>query len=206
MRFFCFILGEIKEIRFVKMRKLLLVLILFPLQLIAQETSNSELFWNSLKSHCGKAYEGEIVEGGKEGDGFTGEKLVMHFRVCENNIIRIPFFVGNNKSRTWVFKLNEDKFISLKHDHRHKDGSEDKITQYGGVNPNKGLAHIQFFPADQHTSSLIPYASTNIWWVTINKTSFTYNLRRVGVGRFFSVKFDLTKEINTPSAPWGSED
>ncbi len=69
-----------------------------------------------------------------------------------------------------------------------------------------GLANIQFFPADQHTASLIPYASNNVWWVTIDKTSFTYNLRRIGTDRFFSVKFDLTKEIEIPSAPWGSKD
>ncbi|MFT4575696.1 MAG: hypothetical protein ACI9SI_000607 [Polaribacter sp.] len=186
--------------------KKFLVLMLFSLQMIAQEVPNSVLFWNTLQSHCGKAYQGEIVAGGKEGDGFIGEKLVMHIRSCEENTIRIPFFVGEDKSRTWVFTKSENELISLKHDHRHKDGSEDEITQYGGANPNTGLANIQFFPADQQTASLISYASNNVWWVTIDKTTFTYNLRRVGTGRFFSVKFDLTKEIPTPSAPWGSEE
>lgn len=185
--------------------KKLIILLLFSLQLIAQEVPNSVLFWNTLKEHCGKAYEGKIIEGGKKGDGFMGEKLIMHVRSCEDNIIRIPFFVGEDKSRTWVFKLNEDKRISLKHDHRHKNGSEDKITQYGGSNPNTGLADIQFFPADQETASLIPYASNNVWWVIIDKTSFTYNLRRIGTDRFFSVKFDLTKEVDIPSAPWGNK-
>ncbi|TXD48289.1 hypothetical protein [Polaribacter sp. IC073] len=186
--------------------KKLLILLLLPLQILAQEGPKSTMFWNTLKEHCGKTYEGEIVAGGEEGDGFTGKKLVMHVRSCEENTIRIPFFVGNDKSRTWVFTIDEDSLIQLKHDHRHKDGAEDKITQYGGTNPNTGLANIQFFPADQHTANLIPYASNNIWWVTLDETSFTYNLRRIGSERFFSVKFDLTKEINTPSAPWGSED
>lgn len=186
--------------------KKLLILLLFSLHIIAQESPNSVLFWNTLKNHCGKAYEGKIIEGGKQGDGFTGKKLIMHVRSCKKGVIRIPFFVGEDKSRTWVFKMSKNELISLKHDHRHKDGSEDKITQYGGVSPNTGLANIQFFPADQHTADLIPAASNNVWWVTIDKTSFTYNLRRIGTGRFFSVKFDLTKEINTPSAPWGSKD
>ena len=186
--------------------KKLLILILFPLQLIAQETPNSVQFWNTLKTHCGKAYEGKIIEGGKPGDGFTGERLVMHVRSCKKNTIRIPFFVGKDKSRTWVFTMGKNNLIQLKHDHRHKDGSEDKITQYGGRNPNTGLTNIQFFPADEETSTIIPAASTNVWWITIDKTSFTYNLRRVGTGRFFSVKFDLTKELKTPSAPWGSEE
>ena len=186
--------------------KKIIILLLFPLQLIAQEVPNSVQFWNSIKAHCGKAYQGTIIEGGKEGDGFTGEKLVMHVRSCEENTIRIPFFVGEDKSRTWVFTMSENNLISLKHDHRYIDGTEDKITQYGGSNPNTGLANIQFFPSDQETSDLISYASNNVWWVTIDKTSFTYNLRRIGTDRFFSVKFDLTKEIETPSAPWGSED
>jgi hypothetical protein len=186
--------------------KKLLILILFPLQMIAQESPNSVTFWNTLQSHCGKAYEGKIIEGGKEGDGFTGEKLVMHIRSCEDNIIRVPFFVGEDKSRTWVFTKSKNQLITLKHDHRHKDGSEDKITQYGGSSPNTGLANIQFFPADQHTSDLIPAASTNVWWVTIDEKTFTYNLRRISTGRFFSVEFDLTKEISTPSAPWGVKD
>ena len=188
------------------MMNFFLILLLLPLQLIAQESTNSTLFWNDLKEHCGKSYKGEIISGAKEGDGFAGEKLVMHIRSCEENRIKIPFFVGDDKSRTWVFTINEAKLIQLKHDHRHKDGSEDKITQYGGTNPNIGLADIQFFPADQHTSNLIPYASNNVWWVTLDKVSFTYNLRRIGTDRLFSVKFDLTKEIRTPSAPWGSKD
>ena len=187
------------------MRKFL-IFFLFSFQLIAQEIPNSVQFWNTLKTHCGKAYEGKIVAGGKKGDGFTGKKLVMHIRSCEKDSIRIPFFVGDDKSRTWVFTMNDEKLIKLKHDHRHKDGLEDKITQYGGESPNIGLANIQFFPADKHTAKLIPAAATNLWWVTIDKTSFTYNLRRIGTDRFFSVKFDLTKEIETPSKPWGSED
>ena len=114
--------------------------------------------------------------------------------------------VGDDKSRTWVFTLNDAKLIQLKHDHRHTDGSEDKITQYGGTSANTGLDSIQFFPADQYTSNLIPYASNNVWWITLDATSFTYNLRRIGTDRLFSVKFDTTNQIETPSAPWGSED
>jgi len=186
-------------------KKLLFLIILLPVYLTAQETPGSIQFWKQLKIHCGKAYEGTITAGGKEGDGFLGEKLVMHVRSCEGNTIRIPFFVGKDKSRTWVLTLGEDNRILLKHDHRHKDGTEEEVTQYGGMSPNTGLADIQFFPADQHTSTLLPLASTNIWWFTIDKDSLSYNLRRIGSDRVFSVKFDLSKEVETPSAPWGFE-
>ncbi|NRR91774.1 hypothetical protein HSX10_09385 [Winogradskyella undariae] len=188
------------------MKTLIYIILLLPLYIIAQEQTSSEKFWKQLEIHCGKAYQGKITAGGAEGDGFTGEKLVMHVRSCETNTIRIPFFVGENKSRTWVLQMNADKIMSLKHDHRHEDGSEEKLTQYGGTSANEGLPNLQMFPADQHTSTILPAASTNIWWFTIDETSLTYNLRRIGSDRLFTVQFDLTKTIETPSAPWGSED
>lgn len=188
------------------MKALLFFLLLLPLHIIAQEQTSSEKFWAQLEAHCGKAYEGKIVAGGVTGDGFMGEKLVMHVRSCSTDTIRIPFFVGNNKSRTWVLHMNTDKIISLKHDHRHSDGTEEAITQYGGTSPNQGLANLQMFPADAHTSKILPPASTNIWWFTIDEKSLTYNLRRLGTDRFFSVSFDLTKTIETPDAPWGIEE
>ncbi|WP_027125334.1 hypothetical protein [Gelidibacter mesophilus] len=188
------------------MKKLLFILLAVPLQFLAQEVPGSVKFWDTLKNHCGKAYEGAIIAGGKAGDGFTGEKLVMHVRSCENNILRIPFFVGDDKSRTWVLTMGEDHLILLKHDHRKMDGSDDDVTQYGGLSPNTGRPDIQFFPADQFTANLLDHAANNVWWITVDDSSFTYNLRRIGTDRLFSVKFDLTKEVDTPGVPWGSED
>ncbi|MEO8935001.1 MAG: hypothetical protein ABI295_11910 [Xanthomarina sp.] len=188
------------------MKAIICFILLLPLHIFSQEQTSSEKFWTQLQAHCNKAYEGEITAGAVPGDGFTGEKLVMHVRSCETNDIRIPFFVGEDKSRTWVLHLNADKIISLKHDHRNPDGSEEELTQYGGTNSNIGLTDLQMFPADAYTSSILPAASSNIWWFTIDDTSFTYNLRRIGSDRLFSVRFDLTKAIETPEAPWGTKD
>src|SRR5690606_7903811 len=102
---------------------------------LAQEIPGSLQFWNTLKSHCGKSYEGELLTAGN--DDFAGKKLVMHVRTCEDNTIRVPFFVGEDRSRTWVLTL-ADNLIKLKHDHRHEDGSEDDVTQYGGSSTNTG--------------------------------------------------------------------
>lgn len=168
----------------------------------AQQKSGAEQFWETLSKHCGKAYEGEILTP-SENDPFTGKKLVMHIREYNGKILRIPFFVGEDKSRTWVLTL-EEGLIQLKHDHRREDGSEDAVTQYGGIASNTGMANIQFFPADPQTAELIPQASTNVWWITVDDSTFTYNLRRIGTDRFISVKFDLTREVENPAAPWGS--
>jgi hypothetical protein len=188
------------------MNKTIYLLLLLPLALFAQEQTNSEKFWKQLQAHCGKSYEGTITAGAVEGDGFAGEKLVMHVRSCGEHTIRIPFFVGEDKSRTWVLHLDENKILSLKHDHRNPDGSEEELTQYGGSSSNHGLENLQMFPADAHTAHILPPAATNLWWFTIDATSFTYNLRRIGSERFFSVRFDLTKTAKTPSAPWGEKE
>ena len=170
----------------------------------AQDKPGNQIFWETLSLYCGKSYEGVVTTEISDDDPFAGKKLIMHVVNCSEGFIHIRFFVGDDKSRTWVLTM-ENGLIKLKHDHRHEDGSEDDVTQYGGTSPNTGLAGIQFFPADQETADLIPHASNNVWWITIDDTSFTYNLRRIGTDRFFSVKFDLTKEVTSPGPEWGWE-
>lgn len=124
----------------------------------------------------------------------------MHVRACEDATIRIPFFIGENRSRTWVFTKPKDQ-LQLKHDHRHKDGTQDSITQYGGLTTNNGTATLQMFPADQKTTNMLPAAVTNVWWVELVPGKyFTYNLRRIGTDCLFSIRFDLTSTIDIPEA------
>jgi len=187
------------------MKKLLCILTIFCyMQGISQENDTSTVFWNTLKSHCGNAYSGTLALP-EEDEDFGGKKLVMHVRTCSENEIKIPFFVGDDKSRTWVLTMN-DGIISLKHDHRHEDGTEHDVNFYGGTAANQGKAAIQMFPADVHTQEQIPAAATNAWWITIDEKTFTYNLRRMGTDRVFKVVMDLTKPIETPDAPWGWEE
>lgn len=180
-----------------------LVAIFFSLFSFSQEKNPSIQFWDALREHCGNAYAGTVVEA-PENDDFRGKNLVMHIRSCEDNVVRIPFTVGEDRSRTWVLTLKDNR-IQLKHDHRHEDGSEDKITQYGGITPNTGLRDLQIFPADQETAELLPLAATNVWWITLDENSFSYNLKRLGSDRLFTVEFDLSRTIDTPAAPWGWE-
>jgi hypothetical protein len=114
--------------------------------------------------------------------------------------------VGNDLSRTWVVTKTPNGLL-LKHDHRHPDGSQDSITRYGGHTTNSGFATMQFFPADQETTNLLPATGGNVWWIEIVAGKyFTYNLRRIGADRLFSIRFDLTKTVAPPDAPWGWKD
>ena len=170
-------------------------------------------FWNELQKLCGNAYSGTIAVDTSISLDFAGKSLIMHVRSCEKNRIRIPFFVGEDKSRTWILTRNVGR-IELKHDHRHNDGKPDKVTMYGGTTNNAGEATRQFFPADEQTTKVValptgnaPSAAANVWWIELVPGEyFTYNLRRLGGERLFSVKFYLTKNVSEPTAPWGWKD
>ena len=173
--------------------------------LAGEQASARDAFWASLNTLCGTSYEGRVVEDSSQDSTFANSRLVMHVRSCSDTEIRIPFHVGDDRSRTWVLTRTENG-LRLKHDHRHEDGSEDEITQYGGDTNAAGTAQRQEFPADAHTASLIPAAATNVWTVELVPSRiFAYALRRDGTDRRFRVEFDLAAPVPTPPAPWGDD-
>ncbi len=188
--------------------KILLVILLLSITAFSQtkQPDNVSQFWDSIKKLCGKAYEGTIANAPADDTTFKDKKLVMHVRSCEKNRIRIPFFVGEDKSRTWVLTRQKNRIL-LKHDHRHEDGKPDKVTMYGGLTTNQGSVTRQMFPADEETFKVISAAASNVWWIDlVSADYFSYNLRRMGSERFFSIKFDLKNEVKTPGTPWGWKD
>lgn len=172
----------------------------------ARGASGQDAFWASLQRLCGRAYSGSLVQGSAADSGFTGKPLIMHVRQCSAAEVRIPFHVGENRSRTWIV-TRTDGGLRLKHDHRHEDGSEDAVTQYGGDTRGAGTPSRQEFHADAHTATLIPAAVTNVWTMeVIPGERFSYALRREGTDRRFRVEFDLTRPVAAPPAPWGYRD
>jgi hypothetical protein len=160
-------------------------------------------FWAALQPLCGKAFEGRIVEGTEPSDeAIRKERVLMHVRTCTPAELRIPFHVGADRSRTWVITPTPQG-LRLKHDHRHQDGSEDRITQYGGdTRGTQPVLRREFF-ADAHTAALIPAAAENVWTLALEPgKAFSYGLRREKQGRRFRVEFDLTREVPPPPAPW----
>ena len=108
------------------------------------------LFWEGLNELCGQAFEGRVVENVPPDSSFEGRALVMHVRSCDPGEIHIPFHVGDDRSRTWVVTTTAVG-LRLKHDHRHEDGTEDAITQYGGDTRGRGTSAAQDFHADPFT-------------------------------------------------------
>ena len=167
--------------------------------------AEQQAFWQSLQALCGKAYAGRVVEDSTGDPRFKIQPMVMHVRECSAAQVRIPFHVGGDGSRTWVLTQTATG-LRLKHDHRHEDGSEDKVTQYGGDTQGRGSPSAQEFYADALTASLIPAAATNVWTVeVVAGQRFAYALRREGTDRRFRVEFDLTRSITPPPPPWGAK-
>jgi hypothetical protein len=136
----------------------------------------------------------------------------MHVRECSADTIRVPFHVGEDRSRTWVI-TRHGASLRLKHDHRHQDGSEDALTQYGGDSDQTILTAAglirEELPADAFSKELFvreksPQSTPNIWALEFaSGQTFAYELRRPG--RFFRVEFDLTRPVAPPPPPWGSD-
>ena len=132
----------------------------------------------------------------------------MHVRDCGADEIRIPFHVGEDRSRAWVVTRTVTG-LRLKHDHRHEDGSEDALTQYGGDTVSHGTAARQEFPADAFSKDLfvrenIPVSTANVWAMEVEPARlFAYELRRPD--RFFRVEFDLARPVAAPPPPWGAD-
>jgi hypothetical protein len=163
---------------------------------------SQEAFWASVQSLCGQAYAGKLVQGSPGDTAFARKQLVMHVHECSNTTLRIPFNAGDNRSRTWVLTRTSNG-LRLKHEHRHEDGSDDAVTQYGGDTRSAGTSSVQEFHADPHTVSLIPAAITNIWTIEVLPGQrFVYALRREGTDRRVRIEFDLTSPVPTPPPSW----
>lgn len=176
-----------------------------PAPLVSIPTHDS--FFAQIKALCGKAFAGKLAIDNPVSGGFEGD-LIMHVRRCTETELQIPFHVADDHSRTWII-TKTGSGLSLKHDHRNKDGSHDDQTMYGGHTLDAGWPNAQSFPADQYSKELfaargIPQSIGNTWQMFIYSDTFSY--RMVREGREFRVNFDLTKPISLPPVPWGYSD
>jgi hypothetical protein len=153
-------------------------------------------FFDNLKRLCGQKFEGETVFPLDDPDHpLAGKRLVMHVETCREGELRIPFHVGEDRSRTWVLTKTAAGLV-FKHDHRHADGTPDPLTDYGGSARPGGTPTEQHFPADEQTRKLIPEAATNVWILRLDtgKRQFVYYLERHGKPRYRAV-FDLARPL-----------
>ncbi len=176
------------------MRNLSIIMVVSLLIMAATPPTQKE-FLNNLKKFCGQSFTGKAVFPEGDKNPFKGQALKIKVATCDDNEVRIPFQVGEDKSRTWVLTLDE-KGLLLKHDHRHADGTPDEVTMYGGYANTGGSSVEQSFPADDYTAKLIPAAATNEWSLVLSadKKTLSYILKRDGQLRFHA-DFDLSRPL-----------
>lgn len=165
---------------------------------IPEPTGPSDAFISQLKTLCGRSFEGRVVSTDAADADFRSKRLVMTVASCAADEVRIPFAVGEDRSRTWVV-TRISQGLRLKHDHRHADGTPDELTNYGGDSAEPGTAVRQEFPADAESKALFTrtgrsVSNANVWAIEVKPgETFAYELRRPE--RFFRVEFDLTKPV-----------
>ena len=203
--------------------------------------SEQEQFWAALTSNCGKAYAGRLASTDPRDADWAGKRMVAHWADCSDSRVAIAFHVEEqegapsssseavgheqrwNRSRTWlVTRENYENaaqtttVFTLKHDHRHEDGKEDAVTQYGGLTGDTGSARAQDFPVDMMSIDLfrregLSASLTNVWRLEVDPQSkagaqFVYQLtRRNDPTRLFRVEFDATTPVASPPPAWGWE-
>jgi hypothetical protein len=174
---------------------------------VVLEESAQDQFLANLATHCGNAYGGGLTLA-PPGDTMLegGELLVVHFRECEEDVLRLPFHIRNmdgtwNRSRTWILTSHEDR-IELRHDHRKPDGSEDDVTMYGGFTIDEGTPNQQVFQSRPRTEETGIFRG---WKLIIEPgVRYTYGTIR-GDEWSWRIDFDLSNPIETPPAPWGHD-
>jgi hypothetical protein len=172
----------------------------------AASSSPHDGFWSALRSHCGRAYGGRLVLEPPGDEMLTGtEQLIVHFRECGADTLRLPFHIEKeatgtwDRSRTWMFMRTPDG-LELRHDHRREDGSPDDVTMYGGHTRDSGTPYRQeFILAERRAAD----GSRLGWRVEVEPgVRYTYGTIRGGEWTW-RVDFDLRTQVPTPPAPWG---
>lgn len=173
------------------MKRLPLILaFLLALQCTALADAPVPSLFDFLRGLDGKTYPGQMTYPADAAHEMN-KPMSITVQVVSQDEIRIPLQVGKDRSRTWVL-TRSGSAVALKHDHRHPDGSPDKVTNYGGVDSHPGLGVELVFPADEETQTLLPEAASNAWSLRISPDGkrLFYYLERHSKPRF-EAAFDL---------------
>jgi hypothetical protein len=165
-----------------------------------------DAFWANMRAQCGQAYAGRLVQARPGDDMLTGtEQLIVHFRACGADTLRLPFHIEKestgtwDRSRTWMY-MRTAGGLELRHDHRRADGMPDEVTMYGGHTHAAGTANRQEFILEERRAA---DGSRLGWRVEIEPgVRYTYGTIR-GNEWTWRVDFDLRNTVLPPPAPWG---
>jgi hypothetical protein len=126
---------------------------------------------------------------------FVRNRLVLDAASCTENEVRLGFVIGPDSSRTWIVRRVPAR-LALTHEVRDVNGSEDRISGYGGTTTGPGTPGRQDFRADTFTARLLPPAAGNVWSLEIAPgRTFDYTVWKPGVRQRFRLEFDLAHPL-----------
>lgn len=147
--------------------------------------ADSPLLFDVLQGLDGQVYQGKMTYPNDPNHDMN-KPMQITIKVVSDKEIRIPLYVGEDRSRTWILTRTEEGVL-LKHDHRHEDGTPDELTNYGGFAAGSPPLGIQLvFPADEQTKTMLPEAVTNAWSLRLSPdhSRLSYYLERHSQPRF----------------------
>lgn len=187
------------------MRKTLFLSVIALASCNSADDNPQRAFVENLMPLCGGSYSGKVVSTDAVDEDWRQSAITLGPVECGIDAFRMPLKVGEDTSRTWILSP-EKTSLTLKHDHRHKDGTPDAVTFYGGTTEDAGTATRQDFPVDNFSIELferegLSASVTNTWTFDITPgETLAYELSRPPVdgasqGRFFRVEIDISKPL-----------
>ena len=167
----------------------------------ASNNTPQDIFFTSLKTFCGQYLLGRVVSDDEIDADWRKQVLGVGPVSCQENEIKLPLTVGVDSSRIWIITKNKDS-LTLKHDHRHDDGTPNLISHYGGTTKTIGTESRQEFPVDPFSIDLfrregLEASTSNTWaFEVIPDTSIAYELSRLAVDgkkRFFRAELEHSR-------------
>jgi hypothetical protein len=137
-------------------------------------------FFENMRAFCGQTFGGRTILAPAEDRTFEPARLYMVVAECGENEIRVPFIVGDDASRTWIFQLRDGR-LTFFHRHVRPDGTEHEVSGFGGHASDDGKASFQSFP-DFWATDDTAEAERRVWRLRIDEPNdlFVYYLDRGG--------------------------
>jgi hypothetical protein len=153
-------------------------------------------FFENLRALCGRTFGGRTILAPVTDRTFEPARLFMVVEECERDEIRVPFIVGGDDSRTWVFQMRDDG-LTFFHEHVRPDGTPHDVSGFGGHASDDGSPIFQSFP-DFWATEATPAAEHRIWRLRFDHENdlFVYYLDRGGLPAYRLVFY-----MGDPSPP-----
>jgi hypothetical protein len=162
----------------------------------ADPRADQRAFFENLRALCGQTFGGRTILAPVVDRTFEPARLYMVVEDCDGDEIRVPFIVGGDDSRTWVFQMREDG-LTFFHEHLRPDGTEHDVSGFGGHASDDGSPTFQSFP-DFWATAETPPAEHRVWRLRMDHDNdlFVYYLDRGG-----QPAYRLVFYMGAPSPP-----